>query len=255
MPDHCPINGPSVRRLIQEPLLSLWPPDERHLTNAWPDCSVFMPGTLILVPTAGELKVLSSRLELPEDSQIHLCGFGPVASAVRTTQLIAGLQPERIILAGIAGALSREIAPGKAALFQEVAMYGIGAGSENNFRTAQELGWLHWNYRNEDGKEVHFGDQIPLADHHDRRAHGNVLLTVCSAAATLKEVYDRRQKFPQAIAEDMEGFSVALAGAMAGVPVQIIRGISNIAGDRDKARWRIQDALISVADILREQLS
>ncbi|NBP89418.1 MAG: futalosine hydrolase, partial [Planctomycetia bacterium] len=48
-------------------------------------------------------------------------------------------------------------------------------------------------------------------------------------------------------AEDMEGFAVALACRLAGVPCQIIRGISNRAGDRDKAHWQIEPALRAVA--------
>ena len=49
--------------------------------------------------------------------------------------------------------------------------------------------------------------------------------------------------------------SVAFAGAMAGIPVRIVRGISNIAGDREKSRWRIADALHAATDLLKEQLS
>ena len=52
----------------------------------------------------------------------------------------------------------------------------------------------------------------------------------------------------------MEGFSVAIAAAMAGVPLMIVRGISNIAGDRDKSRWRIVDALNAAADVVLEKL-
>jgi futalosine hydrolase len=41
----------------------------------------------------------------------------------------------------------------------------------------------------------------------------------------------------------MEGYAVALACALAGVPVSIVRGASNVVGDRDPARWRIPSAL------------
>ena len=41
----------------------------------------------------------------------------------------------------------------------------------------------------------------------------------------------------------MEGFGVAIACEMAGVPWQIIRGISNQAGQRDQAQWCIDEAL------------
>lgn len=214
-----------------------------------------MPGPLILIPTIGELRVIAPRLtslRLPVE-QVQICGFGPVASAARTSQLIATLQPDRILLVGIAGALTRVLAPGQAAVFDDVAMYGIGAGSGDAYLNAGELGWSHWTDVSHDTGEVKIGDRISLRTE-KLQYPVTQLLTVCAAAATQKDARDRLSKFPDAIAEDMEGFSVAMAGAMAGVPVSIIRGVSNIAGDREKSRWRIADALHAAADLLLKDL-
>ena len=211
-----------------------------------------MPDVLILIPTAGEQKILSPRLASlsAEEVSVELCGFGPVASASRTSALMAALQPKRILLVGIAGALEGRMSPGHAGIFDNVAMYGIGAGAGDTFRNAGELGWPHWAETSDEHGEIRVGDRISLRKADDEASLPRQLLTVCSSAATQKEVRDRLAKFPDAVAEDMEGFSVAFAGAMAGVPVTIVRGISNIAGDRDKGRWRIVDALNSAADLL-----
>jgi futalosine hydrolase len=45
------------------------------------------------------------------------------------------------------------------------------------------------------------------------------------------------------VAEDMEGFAVAMACRLRGVPLDIVRGISNTAGDRDASRWQVAAAL------------
>ena len=213
-----------------------------------------MTGTLILIPTAGERQILKPRLEAVTDSEIRirLCGFGPVAAAAGTSYLISAFRPNRIVLIGIAGALSRDLPPGRAAVFDEVAMYGIGAGTGDAFRTAGDLGWYHWKEVHE-GHETAVGDTISLQTEPGTES-ATQLLTVCSAAATVQDARDRLARFPDAAAEDMEGFSVALACAMADVPLTIVRGISNIAGDRDKARWRIVDALNAAADLLPEIL-
>jgi futalosine hydrolase len=42
--------------------------------------------------------------------------------------------------------------------------------------------------------------------------------------------------------ESMEGAAVVHAARLMGVRVGEVRGISNLAGDRDRARWRIRDA-------------
>lgn len=48
---------------------------------------------------------------------------------------------------------------------------------------------------------------------------------------------------PAAAAEDMEGFAVAMACRLRGVPLDIVRGISNAAGDRDRSHWQVSAAL------------
>jgi futalosine hydrolase len=77
-----------------------------------------------------------------------------------------------------------------------------------------------------------------------------LLLTVTAAAAGPDDVHLRKAIFPEASAEEMEGFAVALACRLAGVPCTIIRGISNTAGDRDKAHWQIEAPLAAAADLV-----
>lgn len=46
----------------------------------------------------------------------------------------------------------------------------------------------------------------------------------------------------------MEGFAVATACAMAGIPLCIVRGISNAVGDRRPDHWRIPAALAAARE-------
>ena len=52
----------------------------------------------------------------------------------------------------------------------------------------------------------------------------------------------------------MEGFGVALACHLARVPLTIVRGMSNTAGDRDLAGWRVEDALAAAGELTVEIL-
>ena len=212
-----------------------------------------MKKTLILVPTAGELTLLKPHLAvLPaEDYRLHLCGFGPVSSGVRTMQLLPLLQPEQVVLIGIAGSLHESLPPGRAGWFNEAAVYGIGAGGGDAFRTAQDLGWMHFQETQADGSEFSIQDVVSFREDTE---DAKQLLTVCAASATQPEVRLRKKLFPAALAEDMEGFSVAVACRLAGTPLKIVRGISNIAGDREKGRWRIKDAMDAAATLLIKEL-
>lgn len=200
--------------------------------------------TLFLVPTDLERRVLDPLVKpaLGRDGLVELCGFGPVAAAARTSLLVARQQPERVLLVGIAGRLDEGLDLAAAYRFQQVACFGIGVGSRDDFLSAGALGWPQWPGNAADGSPA-LGDVIAVGPKHALPAEERLLLTACAASASAADVHGRKQLFPAAVAEDMEGFAVAFACRLAGVPCEIVRGISNTAGDRDHGRWQTQAAL------------
>ena len=216
-----------------------------------------MPTTTILIPTPFELAILRGAIESridPSLVSLECCGFGVIASAARAAQLISLGNPDRVVLTGIAGTLNSRLHIGQAYWFSEVAVFGIGAGSGAQFLTAGEMGWPHWDAppRPDDDR---IGDVIPLQTGDDpREPNAGALLTVCAASAHQSDVDLRLEKFPLAAAEDMEGFGAALAGQLCGVPIEIVRGISNNAGDRNKENWKIAEALTAAAELIVESL-
>jgi futalosine hydrolase len=55
--------------------------------------------------------------------------------------------------------------------------------------------------------------------------------------------------------EAMEGFAVLRAAALAGVPAVEVRVVSNDVGEADRTRWRFDDALATLAEILPRLLA
>jgi futalosine hydrolase len=205
---------------------------------------------MILIPTRFEQEILTPLLKDAglANIPVELCGFGPIAAAARTSQIVAQCRPAALTLIGIAGSYSDTYPIGSAAVFQSVACYGIGVGTGSEFRTAAQLGWPQWAE-----SDPQLADRIPLSP--SLAADHSQLLTVCAAAASANDVAMRRAAFPDAVAEDMEGFGVAMACALADVPLCIVRGISNVASDRDKSHWKISDALRAAADLTGQLLS
>ena len=204
---------------------------------------------LILVPTEMERRGLDLILAPAErpDCRVALCGFGPVAAAARTAHLLMEHAPERVLLVGIAGSLDDRLTLGDAYHFARVGCFGVGVGSGGEFVPAAALGWPQWP-GNTDGTSPQIDDQISdliscTTGGPTGGSRADLLLTVCAAAAGAEDVRLRKQTFPAAAAEDMEGFAVALACRLRGVPVGIVRGISNTAGDRDKSHWQVAAAL------------
>ncbi len=178
----------------------------------------------------------------------QVCGFGPIAAAARASGLISRYKPERVLLIGIAGSFDTERAAlGTACRFDQVSCFGIGVGTGIHHRSAGEIGWEQFSGGD---AQPQIGDMIPLdSTFVEGVPSAGQLLTCCSASATAEEAEQRRQRFPAAVAEDMEGFAVAMACALGRVPLQIVRGMSNRVGDRDPNHWQIDDALAAAAEL------
>lgn len=211
--------------------------------------------TLLLVPTQLELDHVSDRLT--DRFAVEICGFGPIASGIRTSQLLATGKYRQVILLGIAGTYDPTRLPvGQATTFAQVGCYGVGSGGGPNFQLPSELGFPQLTIGNEKCFEAlqlaECQAKCEAEDEADSSTllQSGLLLTVCSAANDPGEVELRRQKFPEAIAEDMEAFSVALAARLHGLKTTVVRGVSNVAGDRDHANWKIAEAMHSAVDCL-----
>jgi futalosine hydrolase len=170
----------------------------------------------VLVPTRLE----ADGLGLPA-SAFELCGFGLAEAGVRAMHAMASRRPARVVLAGIAGTYDTGAAPiGSVVMATAVRCVGIGAGG----RSAAELGFAA-------------SDEVALAG-----AEGLALSVAC-AAGTPDEADTRARSHPGALIEEMEGYAVALAATLLGIPCTMVRGIANRAGDRDVLRWDVERAL------------
>ena len=207
---------------------------------------------LLLVPTAGERRVVEQVMGSGDSGRlrIELCGFGPIAAAARAAHLLATLDPASVTLVGIAGAMDDRLLVGQAYRFGEVVSYGVGVGGGSDFQPASSLGWPQWPGDPSVGQPA-VGDRIGSAG----TMAGHVLLTACTASAGPADVQLRRALVSDAVAEDMEGFGVALACELAGVPWTIIRGISNRAGHRDHSHWCVEPALEAAAMLALQTLA
>jgi futalosine hydrolase len=180
------------------------------------------------VPTAAEAELLAAA----DAGPVSLCGFGLAAAGAGAAHAIALHAPTRVILVGCAGSYDLEHAPiGSVVVASAVRCHGIGVGG----LTPAELGWAA-------------SDQIELD------GDGGLVLSVASASATVGEAAIRLATHPDAVAEEMEGYSVAVAAMLSQVPLTVVRGISNRAGDRNKAAWRMPEALAAAGDVVASML-
>lgn len=67
------------------------------------------------------------------------------------------------------------------------------------------------------------------------------LLTVVGVSPRIEQAGERAEYF-NVLAENMEGYGLALTGQRFGIKTAEIRGISNMAGDSDESRWDFKKA-------------
>ncbi len=213
-----------------------------HTLGEMPASNASGASVVVFVPTDLELARLVDAGGLGQAaSAVHVCGFGPIASAARVAQILAQQPFERALLLGIAGTFDEQAAGvGSAVEFSSAAVEGVGVGQGLNLRAPPALGFPQWPGSQEPCTDPIY-DRLQLA--HRRVAAPRLLVTTCAASADAEQAALRRIRFQDAVAEDMEGFAVALACALAEVPLRIVRGISNRVGDRDPSHWSIPRAI------------
>jgi futalosine hydrolase len=216
---------------------------------AGPDRSGSGSPTLLLIPTELERRRLDDCGGFPPGLALRaLCGFGPIAAAARAAALIARLRPRRVLLLGIAGAYDVELDPiGSARCFESVAVEGVGAGEGAQLRGPSALGFPQWPGTPEDPTTT-IEERMVLARPEAGPTVRPLLLTTCAASDGAEQAALRRARHPEAAAEDMEAFAVASACALERVPCAVVRGISNLVGDRDARNWRIPAALAAARE-------
>ncbi|WP_030610007.1 futalosine hydrolase [Streptomyces sclerotialus] len=171
-------------------------------------------------------------------------GVGPAAAAAGTATALtaAALSPatsyDLVVSAGIGGGFAPGAPVGSLVVAEEIAAADLGAETPDGFLPVTALGF---------GTDAHRPpeDLVAAVAAATGALPGTVLTgsTVTGSAARAKELLARH---PRALAEAMEGFGVAEAAAAHGLPVLELRTISNPVGPRDRAAWRIGEALAAL---------
>ena len=193
---------------------------------------------------------------LPEPARIHIVavGAGPAAAAAGAARLLAladaaGTPYKAVVSAGIGGGFpGRAPVPAVVVGLRSIAA-DLGAETPDGFLPIEELGF---------GTSSIAADkamlEVLVAALGTTDANGPIaadILTVSTVTGSAATTAGLAARFPSAVAEAMEGYGVACAAAGAGVPFVEVRTIANPIGPRDRAAWRIPDALAALTAAAR----
>ena len=167
-------------------------------------------------------------------------GVGPAAAAAATATALAGTRYDLVVSAGIAGGFQPEAPVGSLVVADEITVADLGAETADGFLPVTELGFGTVTHR----PPAALVRALATAS----GARTGTVLTVSTVTGTAARAAELRARHPRALAEAMEGFGVAEAAVARGVPVLELRAVSNPVGPRDRAAWRIGDALAALTE-------
>ncbi|MCW8375602.1 futalosine hydrolase [Streptomyces justiciae] len=174
------------------------------------------------------------------DVEVIAAGVGPALAAAATATALAAAPYGLVVSAGIAGGFQPDAPVGSLVVADEITAADLGAETAEGFLPVTELGFGTVTHR---PPEALVRDVVGATG-----ARAGAVLTVSTVTGTAARAALLKDRHPTALAEAMEGFGVAEAAALHGVPVLEIRAVSNPVGPRDRAAWRIGDALQALTE-------
>ncbi|GBQ03256.1 futalosine hydrolase [Streptomyces spongiicola] len=176
-------------------------------------------------------------------------GAGPAAAAAAAATVLtaAATGPgapgyDLVVSAGIGGGFAGAAPLGSIVVADAIVAADLGAQTPDGHLTLEELGF---------GRSAHRPAALSKRIAESLAAVHAPVLTVSTVTGTAGRAAELTARHPRAAAEAMEGFGVAEAAVRHGVPVAEIRAVSNAVGPRDRASWRIGEALEALREAFR----
>ncbi len=177
----------------------------------------------------------SQRLKV----QFHQSGVGMLSSAVSITRMVLEDKPDLIIQAGIAGCFDNAATLGKLVIVKEESLADMGVEEEGKWKDIFDL-------------------KLEKSSYHpfERRKLPNPWLSKFNLlklpevnAITINEISTNKERIQQLVKkydpflESMEGAALHYVCREANIPFVQMRSISNYIGERNKANWKIKQAI------------
>ncbi len=216
---------------------------------------------LIIAPTEFELSVLTAVLKCKKagpildfavyrtgskgsETIVLRCGPGMANAAAATALALNRFKPDHVFHVGVCGVYQGEpkqlttVVTGTMAVFADT---GVDLG--DSFLSMQAIDLPLARLDAEHG-------MFNSIDLHDACVPSSfergVFFTVAASSGSVDRGDLLRARFKidgsQTVCEDMESAAVALVAFKAGVPCTVLRGISNMCGERNYEAWKLSEA-------------
>ena len=210
---------------------------------------------LVVTAVSAERDAVMRGLRGADNVHVLVAGVGSAAAAASTATALASADYDLVVSAGIGGGFAGRAEVGSLVVADKIIAADLGAETPDGFTSVDELGFGSSRIRTAAGLAGLLTEALRAKG---LSAQTGAVLTVSTATGTADTAVKLVARVPGAAAEAMEGYGVAVAAQQRGLPILEIRAISNPVGPRDRAAWRIPealDALAAASSVLTEVLS
>lgn len=170
---------------------------------------------------------------------VLITGVGSISSTYLLTYNINNIRPDYMIQAGICGSFSQEHNPGDLVFVAEEVMADLGVEENNEFRDVFDLGLQDAATGPYTGKSL----INPYCNDWNEYDLPFVKGVTINEITTRTQRIDELKKKYFAEVESMEGAAFHYTALMERIPFIQLRAISNYVGERDKSKWKINEAI------------
>jgi futalosine hydrolase len=190
---------------------------------------------LVVAATQPEIQPF---IEQTNGVEILISGVGIPSTVYHLTAILMHERYDLVIQAGIAGSFSKKIKNEEVVAVERDAFADIGAEENKRFKTIFQLG---------------LGNENEFPFRNGWLLNSSEILSALPlkkvTAITINKITDRKKqikylkKIFNAEIESMEGAAFQFVCLQQNIPFLQLRGISNKAGERDKGKWNINEAI------------
>jgi futalosine hydrolase len=197
--------------------------------------------TLVVAATAGEIAPVEAALRARRDVDVLVTGVGMVATAARCSRRLAQGSYDFAVNLGLCGSFDSSLTPGVVVHVVSDRLSELGA---------------------EDGDQFLPIESLPLSSDHlveNQQPPANVALAWLPRVSgiTVNTVHGDEAAIAAVVArcrpqvESMEGAAFMYACRLAGVPFAQVRAVSNMVERRNRANWKMSEAVDALAAVAR----
>lgn len=172
---------------------------------------------------------------LSENTSLLITGVGMLETAVVLAKYINEHKPDLVVGLGVAGSYSTRLLPGSLVEIISEQYGDLGVDDHGTFIPASELGLIP-------KQKLEIKPAFPKLE----KASGITVNQVAGSA----EVIDQRRKLFNADVETMEGLALFKICTTYAIPSTQIRAISNMVEPRDRSKWKVDKAIITLNEFV-----